>query len=82
MIRIEVQLIIFAICAAAAITPVAQGADIEIDFGTATGPVKPVHAAGQGPLLFGPDFSMFRYLKEAGVPYVRLHDVGARLRQC
>ena len=69
------------ILAAAGVAMCAQGADIEIDFGTATGPVKPVHAAGQGPLLFGPDFSMFRYLKEAGVPYVRLHDVGGMFGQ-
>ena len=51
----------------------AQGADIEIDFGTATGPVKPVHAAGRGPLLSGSDFSMFRYLKEAGGRLLQLY---------
>ena len=51
-----------------------------IDFTKTVGPVKPVHSTGQGPLLPGqaPDFSMFRYLKEAGVPYARLHDVGGR----
>ncbi len=51
---------------------------ISIDFSKTAGPVKPVHSTGQGPLLPGkaPDFSMFRYLKEAGVPYARLHDVG------
>ena len=59
----------------------AQGADIEIDFNAATGKMKPVHATGQGPLLGGPDFSMFRYLKEAGVPYARLHDVGGLFGQ-
>ena len=54
------------------------GADVTVDFGAATGPVKPVHAAGQGPLVGGdaPNFSMFSYLKEANIPYVRLHDVG------
>ena len=54
---------------------------ISIDFGKSAGPVKPVHSTGQGPLLFGPDFSMFRYLKEAGVPYARLHDVGGMFGQ-
>ncbi len=51
---------------------------ITIDVSKTIGPVKPVHSTGQGPLLGGlaPDFSMFRYLKEAGVPYARLHDVG------
>ena len=52
---------------------------IAIDFSKSAGPVKPVHSVGQGPVLPGfkmPDFSMFRHLKEAGVPYARLHDVG------
>ena len=53
---------------------------IAIDFAKSIGPVKPVHSTGQGPMLSGkaPDFSMFRYFKEAGVPYARLHDVGGR----
>ena len=69
---------ILAAVAVGATLVAAHGADIEIDFGTQTGPMKPVHSTGQGPLLRSqaPDFSMFRYLKEAGVPYVRLHDVG------
>ena len=63
-------------------TPIAQNvADIKIDFGIETGMVKPVHSTGQGPLIFGPDFSMFSYLKEAGVPYARLHDVGGMYGQ-
>jgi len=49
--------------AAGATCTVVHGADITIDFGTQTGPVKPMHAAGQGPLRGGPDFSMFRYLR-------------------
>ena len=72
---------LFAAVAACATIQSAHGMDIAIDFGTETGQVKPVHAAGQGPLLFGPDFSMFRYLKEAGVPYARLHDVGGMFGQ-
>ncbi len=59
----------------------AAAVDVKIDFDEEVGVVKPVHSTGQGPLLFGPDFSMFRYLKEAGVPYVRLHDVGGMFGQ-
>jgi autotransporter-associated beta strand protein len=54
--------IILSAVAAGATCTAAHGADITIDFGTQTGPVKPMHAAGQGPLCGGPDFSMFRYL--------------------
>ena len=59
-------------------TPAPAPRGVSIDFAKSDGPVKPVHSTGQGPLLRGqaPDFSMFRYLKEAGVPYARLHDVG------
>ncbi|MBQ9545503.1 MAG: hypothetical protein IJV00_10305 [Clostridia bacterium] len=39
------------------------------------GRVKPVHGVGQPPML-GLDCSMFSYLKDAGVPFSRLHDVG------
>ena len=58
--KIRMMIGIAAVVAGATFTA-AHGADIEIDFGTEIGPVKPVHAVGQGPLLFGPDFSMFRY---------------------
>ncbi len=37
--------------------------------------IKPMHGVGQAP-FFGTDFSMVRYLKDAGIPYSRLHDVG------
>ena len=47
-----------------------------ISFGKPGGPVKPVNGVGQGPLLGYDNYSMFTYLKEAGVPYARLHDVG------
>ena len=69
---------LFGTVLAAGMAMCAHGADIAVDFGEATGKMKPVHATGQGPLARGdaPNFSMFRYLKEAGVPYVRLHDVG------
>ena len=37
--------------------------------------MKPMHGVGQPPFL-GIDFSTFRYLTEAGIPFSRLHDVG------
>ncbi|MBR6748347.1 MAG: hypothetical protein IKM07_05355 [Clostridia bacterium] len=48
---------------------------IKTDFNTTLGPIKPLHGVGQPPLQ-GIDYSMFAYLKEAGIPYSRLHDVG------
>ena len=59
----------------------AVAVDVKVDFDEVEGAIKPVHSTGQGPLAFGPDFSMFRYLKDAGVPYVRLHDVGGMFGQ-
>lgn len=48
---------------------------IKIDFNNIVGRIKPMHGVGQPPFT-GADFSMLRYLKDAGVPYSRLHDVG------
>lgn len=39
------------------------------------GLVKPVNGTGQAPLI-GYSTDMFHYLGEAGIPYVRTHDVG------
>lgn len=39
------------------------------------GDIKAMHGVGQPPFS-GTDFSMVHYLKEAGIPYSRLHDVG------
>ena len=50
-------------------------ASIRVDFSKAVGEIKPLHGVGQPP-MYGSDFSRFRYLSEAGVPYSRLHDVG------
>ena len=54
---------------------------ITADFSATKGSIKPMHGVGQPPFL-GPfggfDFSMFRYLSEAGIPFSRLHDVGGR----
>ncbi len=46
----------------------------------ATGPVKPVNGVGQPPMIGAlNDWPMMHYLKEAGIPYSRLHDVGGGL---
>jgi len=50
-------------------------AKLRIDFSKKLGAIKPMHGVGQPPFS-GTDFSMFRYLKEAGIPFSRLHDVG------
>ena len=48
---------------------------LNVDFEKKLGKVKPMHAVGQPPFV-GMDFSYFRYLKAANIPYSRLHDVG------
>ncbi len=48
---------------------------LNVDFTRKLGSVKPMHGVGQPPFL-GIDFSMCDYLKEAHIPYSRLHDVG------
>lgn len=48
--------------------------NIQVDFSKTIGKIKPMHGVGQPPFV-GVDFSMFRYLKEAGIPFSRLHDV-------
>ena len=54
--------------------------NIQVDFSQYVGRMKPVHGVGQPPFHADvyecPDYSMIRYLKEAGIPYSRLHDVG------
>lgn len=49
---------------------------VTIDFEAVVGDVKPVNGVGQPPIMWYEDTSLFHYLKEAGVPYSRLHDVG------
>ena len=47
-----------------------------IEWNSAVGPVKPVNGVGQPPMLGLPRKAyMMHYLKEAGIPYSRLHDV-------
>ena len=53
---------------------------IRIDPNEAIGPVKPVNGVGQPPMVGAlGDWPMMHYLKEAGIPYSRLHDVGGWL---
>ena len=53
---------------------------ITVDPTSVIGPVKPVNGVGQPPMVGAlKDWPMFHYLKEAGIPYSRLHDVGGRL---
>ena len=64
--------------AAVAVALAASGS-ITVDFSQVTGPVKPEHGVGQPPLTGMPNCApMMSYLKHAGVPFSRLHDVGGR----
>ncbi len=52
---------------------------INVDFNIIAGEIKAMHATGQPPLKGGfmkLDFSHIQYLKDANIPYSRLHDVG------
>ena len=62
------------------ISAISAQTEVNIDFSRAVGPVKPVNGVGQPPLTGAlSSWSMLHYLKEAGIPYSRLHDVGGRL---
>lgn len=50
-------------------------ANIKVDFNRIKGVMKPMHGVGQPPFV-ETNFSMLKYLKDAGIPYSRLHDVG------
>ena len=68
-----------AVAAAVAVLSCSRAATIAVDWDSAVGPVKPVNGVGQPPMYGGPrEFKMMHYLKEAGIPYSRLHDVGGR----
>ena len=73
--------ILAAACAlGAAFAAVAADKVAAIDFSKEAGPVKPVNGVGQPPMVGQlNDWSMMHYLKEAGIPYSRLHDVGGWL---
>lgn len=51
-------------------------ATVQIDIKQSIGRMKPVHGVGQPP-HYGLTFPYFHYLKEAGIPYSRLHDMGS-----
>ena len=54
-------------------------AQITVNFDKITQKIKAMHAVGQPPFTGGflsLDFSHINYLKEANIPYSRLHDVG------
>ena len=48
---------------------------VSIDFSRTSKKIKPVHGVGQPPFI-GRNYKLFQCLKEAHVPYSRLHDVG------
>ena len=53
--------------------------NLQFDFEKKRGKIKPMHAVGQPPLAIGVneiESDMFHFLKEANIPYSRMHDVG------
>ena len=64
------------VAASAGLLAAADGDFAKVDFAHPQGVVKPVNGVGQPPILGFDDMSMFHWLKEAGIPYSRLHDVG------
>lgn len=46
---------------------------VKVNFDKITGTIKPMHGVGQPPILWD-EYHMFDYLKDAMVPYSRLHD--------
>ena len=54
----------------------ASAVSVKVDCSKPFGQVKPVNGVGQPPTLGVMNYGMFHYLKEAGIPFSRLHDVG------
>ena len=55
-------------------------ATVRVNPDRGVGPVKPVNGVGQPPMADAlRSWQMFHYLREAGIPYSRLHDVGGWL---
>ena len=48
---------------------------ISVDFSRVIGPIKPIHGVCDPPYC-GCSLNNLHYLREAGIPYVRLHDIG------
>lgn len=49
-------------------------ADIVVDFRKREGTVKPLHGLNNGPVCYDSCIDVSGYYKEAGIPFVRLHD--------
>ena len=72
--------VLFAVSAAAAFAASAGSLRISVDPDAPVGPVKPVNGVGQPPMVGAlKNWPMMHYLKDAAIPYSRLHDVGGRL---
>ena len=50
-----------------------EGSPVIIDFSRCEGPVKPLHGINNSPVKYS---GSLPELKDAGIPYVRLHDTG------
>ena len=52
----------------------------QVDFSDVIGSIKPMHGVGNAPIYRGNDWTgMLHYLKEAGIPFSRLHDTAGAL---
>ena len=49
---------------------------LKIDFCKITGKIKPMHALNNTPTFPGDTYGLFEKIKEARIPYARLHDTG------
>jgi hypothetical protein len=60
--------------------PSVRTATVRVNPDRGVSPVKPVNGVGQPPMADAlRSWQMFHYLREAGIPYSRLHDVGGWL---
>ena len=58
--------------------------NLQFNFDKKCGKIKPMHAVGQPPFCLDLNkiySGMFHYLKEANIPYSRMHDVGGPFGQ-
>ena len=62
--------------AAALVALVGSAVEVKVDPDKEVGIVKPVNGVGQPPTVGFRNYPMFKYLKDAGIPFSRLHDVG------
>ena len=51
---------------------------IKIDFNNITGIIKPMHAINNPPTVPGDNHGLYEKIKEAHIPYARLHDTGGK----